>query len=96
MTYHIFNNLYKVLNRDLATKVGRGILSCDLMDRAYNFLNPYKIIGRLSKRDKIRGKCLIYELNFTFCGAINFGKTQQTFKKNEWSFLRCPSYSQKL
>ena len=31
--YHRFNNLTKLLNGDLAVKVGRGVLSVDLMDR---------------------------------------------------------------
>ena len=33
MSYHIPNNLFKLLNVDLAAKSGRVILSCDLMDR---------------------------------------------------------------
>ena len=32
MSYCGFNNLEKLLNRDLAAKIGQGILSCDLMD----------------------------------------------------------------
>ena len=36
MLYHIFNNLAEFLNGDLATKVGQGILSHDLMVRECN------------------------------------------------------------
>ena len=31
--YYIFNTLSELLNRDLAAKIGRGIISHDLMDR---------------------------------------------------------------
>ena len=33
MSYHRFNNLAELLNRDLSAKIGWGILSKDLMDR---------------------------------------------------------------
>ena len=33
MSYHRFNNLAKLLNGDLAAKIGRGIFSKDLMDK---------------------------------------------------------------
>ena len=33
MYYHIFNYLAKLLNVDLTTKIGRGILSIGLIDR---------------------------------------------------------------
>ena len=33
MSYHIFNNLAELFNGDLATKIGRGIFSKDLIDR---------------------------------------------------------------
>ena len=33
MSYHMFNNLAKLRNRDLAIKIGQEILSCDLMGR---------------------------------------------------------------
>ena len=35
MSYHIFNHLAKLLSGYLAAKIGRGNLSCDLMDREY-------------------------------------------------------------
>ena len=33
MSYHIFNNLAELLNRDLAAKIWQGIFSKDLVDR---------------------------------------------------------------
>ena len=30
MSYHRFNNLSKLLNGDLTTKIGQGILTCEL------------------------------------------------------------------
>ena len=36
MSYHQFNNLVKLLNRGLITKIGQGILSHKLMDRGCN------------------------------------------------------------
>ena len=37
MSYHVYNNLAKLLNGDLAAKIGQGIFSVDLMDRECNY-----------------------------------------------------------
>ena len=42
MSYRIFNNLDELLNGDLTMKIGQGILSCYLMDRASSCSSPYK------------------------------------------------------
>ena len=46
MSYHRFNNLSELLNRDLAVKIGRGIFSKDLMDRKCNCYLPSKFSQR--------------------------------------------------
>ena len=43
MSYHRFNNLAELLNGDLAAKIGRGIISKDLMDRKCNCSLPSKV-----------------------------------------------------
>ena len=43
ISYHRFNNLAELLNRDLATKIGRGIFPIDLMDRECNCSLPSKV-----------------------------------------------------
>ena len=43
MSCHRFNNLAKLLNRDIATKIGRGIFSKDLIDRECNCSLPSKV-----------------------------------------------------
>ena len=52
MSYHRFNNLAELLNRDLAAKIGQGIFSKDLMDRECN----------CSLLSKVNRKC-VYEGN---------------------------------
>ena len=42
MSYYIFNRLTKLLNGDLAAKIGKGILSLDIMDRECNCSLPSK------------------------------------------------------
>ena len=53
MSYHIFNNLAELLDRDLAARIGRGIFSKDLMDRKYNYYLPSKVNGKCV----YEGKC---------------------------------------
>ena len=43
MYYYRFNNLSKLLNGEFAAKIGRGILSRDLMDRECNYSLPSKV-----------------------------------------------------
>ena len=81
MSYHRFNNLAELLNGDLAAKIGRGILSCDLMDRECNCSLTYKVNGKYVYIGKCRQKYLIYEVKCSMCDAIYIGNTQQTFKK---------------
>ena len=52
MSYRRFNNLEKLLSGDLATKIGQGILSCDLMDREYNVSLPSKVNVKYVYEDK--------------------------------------------
>ena len=54
MSYHRFNNLAELLNRDLAAKIGRGIFSKDLMDRECNCSLPYKVNGKCAYEGKCR------------------------------------------
>ena len=81
MSYHIFNNLSELLNRDLAAKTRRGILFKDLMDRECNCNIPYKVIVKCVYEGTFRSKCLIYEVKFSMCNVIYMGNTQQTIKK---------------
>ena len=43
MSYHRYNNLAELLHRYLATKIGQGIFSKDLMDRECNCSLPSKV-----------------------------------------------------
>ena len=86
MSYHIFNNVSRFLNGDLAAKIGRGILSRDLMDIECNCSLPSKVNGKLFYKGKRRRKCLIYEVKFSMCDAIYIGNTQNTFQKI-WTIL---------
>ena len=52
--YHIFNNLSRILNRDLAAKIGQGILSCDLMDRECNYSLRIKVKDKYAYEGKCR------------------------------------------
>ena len=80
MSYHRFNNLAELLNGDLATKIGRGIFSKDLMDRECNCSLPSKVKGKCVYKGKCRSKCIIYQVECSMCDAIYIGNTQQTFK----------------
>ena len=81
MSYHRFNNLAELLNRDLAKKIGREICSKYLMDRKCNCSLPSKVNGKCVYKAKWRSRCIIYEVKFSMCNAIYVGNTQQTFKK---------------
>ena len=54
MYYHIFNNLSELLNGNLAAKIGRGIISVDLMDRDCNCSLPPKVNGECFYEGKYR------------------------------------------
>ena len=43
MSYHIFNNLAELINRDLTVKIKRGILSQDLFDKECYRCILYKV-----------------------------------------------------
>ena len=61
MAYHGFNNLSELINGDLDTKIGRGILYKDLMDRECKCSLPSKFNGKCVYEGKFRSKCLIYK-----------------------------------
>ena len=52
MYYHRFNDLSKLLNRDLAAKIGWVILSIDLMDRESNCSLTSKFSIKCFYKDK--------------------------------------------
>ena len=81
MSYHRYNNLAELLNRDLAAKIGRGIFSKDLMDRECNCSIPSKVNGKCVYEGKCRSKCIIYEVKCSTCNAIYIGNAHQTCKK---------------
>ena len=81
MSYHIFNNLAELLNRDLAAKIGRGIVSKDLMDIKCNCSLPSKVNGKCVYKGKCQSRCIIYEVECSTCSGIYIGNTQQNFKK---------------
>ena len=53
ISYHRFKNLAELLKGDLATKIGRGIFSKDLIDRKCNCSLPSKVNGKCA----YEGKC---------------------------------------
>ena len=81
MSYHRFNNLAELLNGDLATIIGQGIFSKDLMDRECNCSLPSKVKGKCVYEGKCWSKCIIYQGECCMCDAIYIDNTQQTFKK---------------
>ena len=91
MSYHRFNNLAELLNRDLAAKIGRGIFSKDLMDRECNCSLPFRGNRKCVYEDKCRSMCLIYKVKCSMCDAIYIGNTQQTQKK-KWTVISTISY----
>ena len=96
MFYCGFNFLDKLLNGDLAAKIGQGILSKYLIDIEFNCSLPYKVNINCVYEGKCQNKCLIYEVKCLICDAIYIGNTHQTLKKkNGRSFLRSPMPSKK-
>ena len=81
MSYHRFDNLAGLLNRDLATKIGRGILSEYLMYISCNCYLPYKVNRKRAYEGKWQSRCIIYEVTCSMCNANYIGNTQQNFKK---------------
>ena len=81
MSYHRYNNLAGLLNRDLAVKNGRGIFSKDLMDRECIYSLPSKFNGKCVYKGKCRWRCIIYDVKLCMYDSIYIGNTQQTFKK---------------
>ena len=81
MSVHIFNNLAELLYAYLAAKIGRWVLSKDLMDRECNYYLPYKVNRQCVYEGKFWSKCLIYEVKCSMCDAIYIGNTQQELKK---------------
>ena len=81
MSYHGFNNLAELLNRDLAAKIGRGILSKYLMDIECNCSLPSKVNRKCVYEGKFWSKCIIYEGKCSICDAIYIGNNQQIFRK---------------
>ena len=81
MSYHRFNNLSKLLNRDLAAKNRRGIFSKYLIDRKCNCSLSSKVNQKCVYERKFWSRCIIYEVKFSMCDDIYIGNTQQTFKK---------------
>ena len=75
ISYHVFDNLAELLNGDLATKSGRGILSKDLMDAECKCSLPSKVNGKCVYKGKLCSKCLIYVVKYSICEAIYIGNT---------------------
>ena len=80
ISYHIFNNLSEIVNIDLSAKIGRKILSKDLMDRECNCSITSKVNGKCVYEGKCQSKCLIHEVKCLMCDAIYIDNTQQTLK----------------
>ena len=68
MSYHRFNNFPELFHGYLTERVGRGIISSNLINRSCNCLNPYKVY-----KEKYHKECLIYEEEFALCGGIYIG-----------------------
>ena len=85
MSYHRYNNLAELLNRDLAAKIGRGIFSKDLMDRECNCSLPSKVNGKCVYEGKCCSKCIIYEVKCSKCDAIYI--TLSILSKKEWMVI---------
>ena len=76
--YHIFNNLDEQINGDPVVKIGRGILSCDIMYINCNYSITSKVNGIFVYKGKLRLNIYIYiyELKWSMHGAIYIGNTQ--------------------
>ena len=56
MSYHRYNNLAELLNRDLSKTIGQVILSRDFMDIECNCSLPSKVNGEFVYKGKRRKK----------------------------------------
>ena len=81
MSYHRFNKVAELLNRDLTAKIGRGIFSKDLMDRECNCSLPSKVNVKCAYEGKCQSRCIIYEVTCCMYDTIYIGNTQNTLKK---------------
>ena len=81
MSYYRFNNLAKLLNIEVAVKMGQEIFYIDLMDRECNCYLKSKVNGKCVYKGKLRQCFKIYKVKCSMCEAIYIGSTQQTFKK---------------
>ena len=81
MSYHRFNNLAELLNGDIATKIGQGILSRDLMDRECNYSLPNLFNRTCAYKGKFRREKKTYKVKCSMCEDIYVGNTQLTFKR---------------
>ena len=81
MSHHIFNNLAKLLDGDLAAKIGWGILSQDLMDRECNCPLQSKVNVKSVYKDRCRVKYVIHKVKCSMGEAIYIGNIQQTLMK---------------
>ena len=68
-------------------KIRQVIHIHDLIYRECNSYNPFKFNGKCVFEGKVQRECLIYKLKLTLCETIYIGNTQQTLKKNGWSFI---------
>ena len=80
MYYHIYNNLDKLINGDLAKKFGQGTPPLDKMNRKCNCYIPSKVNIKLVYEGICRRKILNYELERSLCDSIYISITQQIFK----------------
>ena len=62
MFSHGFDNLAELLNGDLASNIGKIILSRDLMNREFNCSLPYKVNSKCVYEGKFIRMWLIYEV----------------------------------
>ena len=65
----------------MSKKIGRRIVSEDVMDRECNCSLPSKVNGNCVYKGKCQNKILIYKVKSSICDAIYIGNTQQKLKK---------------
>ena len=81
MSYNRFNDSVELINGDFAAKIGRGMISCDLMDKEFNCYLLSKVNGKCVYKSKFQKKYSIYEVKCYTCENICIGNTQQKLKK---------------
>ena len=81
MYYHRFNNLSELLKGYLAAKIGRVIISKDLMVRECNCSLPSKVNEKCVYGGKFRNTFFIYEVKCSMCDAVYICNTQKTLRK---------------